>query len=122
MEIERLSIVIDTNLEPLQRGVSRAIAEVCGFSSEVGKAGNSAQRAAVRAEDAFGRILKAIREARREASNGAEFKVSANVTALAEVVAPGLRVGRGLELGVEVWGQWLPCWTAGGEARLPGKG
>ncbi|QIN79592.1 hypothetical protein GBA65_14885 [Rubrobacter marinus] len=82
-EMERLSVVISTMFK--DRGTKAASKAVGDLSDEVESVGDRAHRSASRVRTAFSSISKTMREARAEAKKGAEFRVGANVSALAGV-------------------------------------
>lgn len=78
MQIDKINIVIDTDLRPLTRGLSTASKQVKSFQSEVEKLGNSIDRTFAKNETAFSRLSKAMQQTRNEASKGADFKTNAD--------------------------------------------
>ncbi len=77
-ELERLTVVLETRLTGYTRGMRAAAKQALGLASDIEKAGDRADASAKKAEGAFARVSRAIREARTEANRGAEFKVSAD--------------------------------------------
>ena len=82
--IERLSVVLDTDLRAYSRGMAQAAKEAKNLASEIDKTGSQAQKSAQTASVAFSRLTKAIRETRQEAANGADFKVTVDMSGLTE--------------------------------------